>query len=47
MKIGLRIVLTLVIVGGCAKKTETQQKKEMSKEPVAVRAPCIILNHLP
>jgi len=34
----LGIVLVLAVVGGCAKKTETQQKKEMSKEPVAVRA---------
>jgi len=34
----LGIVLIVMIVGGCAKKTETQQKKEMSKEPVVLRA---------
>src|SRR5437868_589147 len=39
MKIGLRLVLAILIAGGCAKKTETEQKKEMSKEPVAKRAP--------
>src|SRR3954463_7579832 len=37
MKLGLSLVLVLALIGGCAKKTETQQKKEMSKEPVAKR----------
>src|SRR5215213_1911187 len=39
MKIGLRLVLVLAIVTGCAKKTQNEQKKEMSREPVAKRAP--------
>ncbi|HEV8379492.1 MAG TPA: HEAT repeat domain-containing protein [Tepidisphaeraceae bacterium] len=38
MKIGLRLMLVVAIIGGCAKKTETEQKKEMAKEPVAKRA---------
>src|SRR2546428_2759911 len=40
MKIGLRIVLVLLIAGGCASKTTTKDsKKEMSTQPVAQRAP--------
>src|SRR4051812_26768624 len=31
------IVLVLAVIAGCAKKTQTEEKKEMSKEPVAVR----------
>jgi HEAT repeat protein len=38
MKIGLRLVLVLGMIAGCARKTETEQKKEMSKEPVAQRS---------
>src|SRR6185295_12929039 len=39
MKIGLRLFLVVAIIGGCAKKTENEQKREMSKEPVANRSP--------
>ncbi|HEV8292073.1 MAG TPA: HEAT repeat domain-containing protein, partial [Tepidisphaeraceae bacterium] len=38
MKKILGTLLLVAVIGGCAKKTESEQKKEMAKEPVAKRS---------